>query len=270
MNNAINPKRRNLFRIGLYTCGNTRSHTENDIRFNQLNKENMSRIKYKKVDAVTGKEVDNENIVKGYQYEKDSYVVIKDEEFEKIKTEKDRTIQILQFSDLHEIPTLYFDRAYYVLSEKGGERAFNLLRRAMSEENKVAIGRTVLGNSETMLTLLPQKNALLMETMFFYDEIKPLPRTATPAEPTADELKMARLLISDMDRPFEPANYQDEYLKRLESLIALKIEGGEVKAVKQNQPGKIINLMDALKASIEQNKTERRKNRKNTAKRMAG
>ena len=110
--------------------------TDNDIRFNQLCKDG-SRVAYKKVCSSCGKEVGPGDIVKGFQYEKDKYVVVTDEDFEKIKTEKDRSIQILHFSDLSSIRPIYYDKTYHVTPEKGGEKAFELLRRAMLEENKV-------------------------------------------------------------------------------------------------------------------------------------
>ncbi len=130
--------------ISLYTAVQ-----DNDIRFNQLHKDDNSRIQYKKVCGHCGKQIDAADIIKGFEYEKDRYVVVTDEDFEKIKTEKDKSIQIMQFANLDEISPVFYDRTYHAVPEKGGERAFELLRRAMMEENKVAIGKTVLGTKET-------------------------------------------------------------------------------------------------------------------------
>ncbi|MBQ4426414.1 MAG: hypothetical protein II881_01495 [Oscillospiraceae bacterium] len=126
--------------VGLYTAAQ-----DNDIHFNQLCKEDGSRIKYKKVCSHCGKEVSSADIVKGFEYEPGMYVTMTDEDFEKAKTEKDSTIHILHFTDLQAISPVYFDAAYHALPEKGGDKAFELLRRAMKDESKVAIAKTVLG-----------------------------------------------------------------------------------------------------------------------------
>lgn len=124
---------------------------DNDIRFNQLCKSDHSRVRYKKVCSGCGKEATEDEIVKGFAYEKDQYVVVTDEEFERIKTEKDRSLQIIHFTDLSTIDPVYYEKSYHVVPEAGGEKAFSLLWRAMKEENKVAIAKTVMGVSETLL-----------------------------------------------------------------------------------------------------------------------
>ncbi|MBC8535915.1 Ku protein [Feifania hominis] len=226
---------------------------DNDIRFNQLCKSDLSRVRYKKVCAGCGAEVtSNADIVKGFEYDKDQYVVITDEDFEKIKTERDRSIQILHFTDLASIRPIYYDKTYHVLPEAGGERAFSLLWRAMLDEQKVAIGKTVLGTKETLLCILPTDSGLLIETLFFADEIRSLPREVNLPEPAEQELAMAKTLISSMDRPFEPAAYHDEYQARLRKLIEDKIAGREVVTPAAEAPGNVVDLMQALKASIEQ------------------
>ena len=121
---------------------------DNDIRFNQLSKDSHNRVRYKKVDEKTGEELGSDDIVKGYQYEKNKYVVVTDEDFEKIKTEKDRAIQILQFADQGEICPVYYKQTYYVAPQKGGEKPFELLRRAMLEQEKVAVGHTVMSGTD--------------------------------------------------------------------------------------------------------------------------
>lgn len=140
--------------IAMYTATQ-----DNDIRFNQLHKEDQQRIRYKKVCGHCNKEVTAKDIIKGYQYDPDHYVVVTDEEIEKIKTEKDKSIQILHFAQLKEISPIYYNKTYYTAPEVGGEKAFELLRAALLAEGKVAIGKTVLGSKETLLAIIPGKTA---------------------------------------------------------------------------------------------------------------
>ena len=233
--------------VGLYTATQ-----DVDVRFNQLCKDDMSRVRYKKVCASCGKEINSSDIVKGFQYVPDKYVVVTDDEFERIKTEKDKSIQILHFCDLSSIRPIYYDKTYHAVPETGGEKAFELLRRAMRDENKVAIAKTVMGNSETLLCIIPTDDGILIETMFYAAEIKELPKEFTHPEVSDAELTMAKTLIGSMEKPFEPAAYKDEYQERLRDLIAKKIAGQEIVAPAAEQQGNVIDLMDALKASIEQ------------------
>lgn len=245
--------------VALYTATQ-----DNDIRFNQLCKEDLSRVRYKKVCAGCGREIGPGDIVKGFEYDKGRYVVVTDEDFEKIKTEKDRAIQILHFTDLASIRPIYYDKTYHVLPEAGGEKAFELLRRAMREQGKVALGKTVMGSKETLLALLPTAEGLLLETLFFSDEIKDAPKELPHPALTDQELQMAKTLIAAMDRPFEPALYHDEYQQRLRALIQQKIAGKEVAAPEgAGEPGNVIDLMEALQASIDAAQASREQPKKN-------
>ena len=174
---------------------------DNDIRFNQLCKEDGSRVKYKKVCANCGKEVTNADIVKGFEYEDGKYVTMTDADFEKAKTAKDRTVQILHFAELSDIPPIYFDKTYHAVPETGGDKAYELLRRAMYEEKKVALAKT---------------------------------------------------LIESMVKPFEPAQYHDEYQARLKQIIEDKIAGKEIVEAPKERTDNVIDLMAALEASLQQ------------------
>ena len=214
----------------------------------------MSRVRYKKVCASCGKEITTKDIVKGFEYDKDKYVIVSEDDFEKIKTEKDKSIQILQFTDLTSIRPIYYDKTYHAVPEAGGDKAFELLRRAMLDEQKVAIAKTVMGNKETLLCIIPTDSGMLIETMFFAEEIKELPKEYAHSEVNEAELTMAKTLIGSMDKPFEPEQYKDEYQARLRQLIETKIAGKEVVASTPEKENNVIDLMEALKASIEQNK----------------
>jgi DNA end-binding protein Ku len=160
--------------IAMYTA--TR---DNDIHFNQLHAEDKSRIRYKKTCAHCGKEITAKEIVKGYEYDKDKYVVVTDEEIEKIKTEKEKSIQILHFAQLNQISPVYYDKTYQAAPEAGGEKAFELLRLALMEEQKIAIGKTVMGAKDTLMAIIPREDGILISTMFFADEIKEIQKQYT-------------------------------------------------------------------------------------------
>ncbi|OQB25131.1 MAG: putative DNA repair protein YkoV [Firmicutes bacterium ADurb.Bin182] len=245
--------------VALYTATQ-----DNDISFNQLHKEDNQRIRYKKVCGHCGKEVSPKDIVKGFEYDKDSYVVVTDEDFEKIKTEKDRSIRILHFTDISTIAPIYYDKTYHAVPDVGGDKAFELLRSAMLAENKVAIGKTVMGNKETLLAILPTADGLLIETMFYHDEIKELVKSPGKPPVSDAELEMAKTLINSMDKPFEPEIYRDEYQERLRELIEQKIAGKEIVAAKPEERTNVIDLMEALKASIEQQKPKPAQRKKRT------
>lgn len=231
--------------VSLYTATQ-----DSDVSFNQLHKADKSRIRYKKVCAHCGKEVNAKDIVRGFQYAKDRYVVITDEEIEKIKTEKDKTITIISFTKLNEISPVYYDKAYHVVPQKGGGKALELLRRAMIETKRAALGRTVFGNSEKLLVIIPREDGILIQTLLYQDDIKEIPVEYDRPQITQAELEMAEKLIDGMEEPFEPENYKDEFQEKLKALINDKIEGKEVVAPKEEKAGKVIDLMEALKASV--------------------
>jgi len=238
--------------IALYTATQ-----DNDIRFNQLHKEDKSRIRYKKTCAHCGKEIGSGDIVKGYEYDKDKYVVITEEEIEKIKTEKEKSIQILHFAKLNQISPVYYDRTYQAVPEAGGEKAFELLHASLMAEQKIAIGKTVFGTKDTLMAIIPREDGILISTMFFEDEIRELQKQYSKPAVSEQELNMAKVLINSMDTPFNPEKYQDEYQIKLRALIETKIAGREVVFAEPESTGKIIDLMDALKASIEHAKKDK-------------
>lgn len=238
--------------IAMYT-----TTQDNDIHFNQLHKEDNSRIRYKKTCAHCGKEIKAEDIVKGYEYDDDKYVVVTDDEIEKIKTEKEKSIQILHFAQLNQISPVYYEKTYQASPEAGGEKAFELLRSALMAEQKIAIGKTVMGTTDTLMAIIPREEGILISTMFYADEIKEFQKQYTKPVVSEQEMNMAKILINSMDTPFDPSQYKDEYQTRLRSLIETKISGKEVVAVESDNTGKVIDLMEALKASVEKAKKDK-------------
>lgn len=220
------------------------------ITFNQLHKKCMGRIKYKKSCPTCDlDEVSNDDIVKGYEYEKNKYIVMEDEELDKIKTEKDKTIYILNFVSLSEIDPIYYEKTYYVAPD-GSDRAYMLLSEAMKSERKVAIAKTVMGTKEKLLTIRPTGAGLMIETMYFEEEIKTMPKPVGDVNLNEQELQMAKMLISNMTTEFRPERYKDEYTMRLKEAIMRKVNGSEIIQPQQDGAGAIANLMDALQQSI--------------------
>ena len=232
--------------VGLYTATQ-----DNDIHFNQLCKEDGSRIKYKRVCARCGKEISSGDIVKGFEYEPDKYVTLTDADFEKAKSEKDKTIHILHFTELPSVRPIYFDKTYHAVPEQGGDKAYELLRRAMLEENKIAIAKTVMGTKEKLLALIPTEHGILVETLFFADEIKEAPKEPAKVTMADAELQMAKTLIGTMVKPFEPEQFKDEYREKLWAIINSKIQGKEIVVPDDHVEVSVVNLMEALKQSLE-------------------
>lgn len=236
--------------VSLYTAVR-----DTDIHFTQLHKTTKERIQYKKTCPHCGNEVKPEDIVRGYKYGQDCYVIITDDDIERIKTEKDKSIQILHTTDLSSINPVYFNKTYNVLPDVGSERAFELLRLALLEEGKVAIAETVMGTNETMMAIIPTATGLVINTLYYVDEVKGLPVGYAKADVHPEELIMAKTLIRSMDKPYEPELYHDEYQLRLKELIDAKIDGEEVFITDENAP-RINNLKEALEKSLENRKQD--------------
>lgn len=225
---------------------------DNDIHFNQLCREDGSRVKYKKVCSHCGKEASAGDIVKGFEFEKGKYVTMTEEDFEKAKTPRDRSIQILHFSDLHDIRPIYFDRTYHVVPEAGGDKAYELLRKCMMEEQSVAVAKGVIGQSEHLMVLIPTDEGILAETLFFHDEVKAMPKEPAKPKLSEQEVTMGKTIINSMKEAFEPAKYHDEYRARLWKIIQAKANNQEITAAPEEQPTNVISMMDALQKMLEQ------------------
>lgn len=227
-----------------------RTVKEHDIAFNQLCKKSKQRVRYKKFCGNCEKELKPEDIVKGYQYEKDKYVIMTNEELDAIKSEKDKTIHILQFCDMDEIDDIYFEKNYYAIPDSGSEKAYELLRYTMEQQGKVAVAKTVLGTKETLLALCPKQECIVIKTLFYADEIITVPKVFQRPQPAQKEAKIAYQLIQAMSAPYDPREFHDEYQDRLMEAIQRKIEGEAISVVKESESSGIQDLMDALKQSV--------------------
>lgn len=222
---------------------------ENNINFNMLHEECLSRIRYKRVCENCGREVSSEEIVKGYNYETDKYVVFSNDDFEKIKSPKDKTINILQFVDISEIDPILYNKAYYIVPT-GAEIAYALLKQALIETNKVGIAKVVLGTKENLVALRVIQDKMILNTLYFIEEIKSVQLPEINVNINQTELDLAKQLIKHMTKSFEVEKFHNEYLERVKEAIEQKIHGKEISVVKDKEDTNIINLMDALQESI--------------------
>jgi DNA end-binding protein Ku len=226
---------------------------EKTLRFNQLHAADGGRIKYKRVCSIDGEEVSFGDIVKGYEYEKDHYVMITDEELDALPVKTTRAIEIERFVDSEQIDPIYFQRSYYLVPDGTGVKAYHLLREAMSDDGKVALAKVAFREKEHLATVRLRENVLVLETMFWPDEIRDarFDELDEEVELRPQEIKMARSLIDSLTDDFEPKDFQDEYRAALEDLIAKKVQGEEITYAEPAEPSKVVDLMDALRASVE-------------------
>jgi DNA end-binding protein Ku len=226
------------------------------VRFNQLNEKTGNRIAMKRTDPETGDEVPFEQIVKGFELTKDRYVVITPDELDALDPERSRMIQIEDFVDQVEIDPIYYDHPYYLVPDKGAEKAYGLLLNAMDASSKVAIARVVIRSKEQLVAIRPAGDMLMMETMIFHDEVVPhddiedLPDSKS-LKVSDREVKMAQQLIDSLSSDFDPSKYRDEYRDKVLDLIERKASGEDI-AVQPEAPApaKVPDLMAALEASL--------------------
>lgn len=225
-----------------------------DVRFHQLDSRSNSRVRQKRVSAETGDEVPFDKIVKAYEISPESYVTITPEELDTLDPKATRTIDIEDFVDLDQIDPLYFERPYYLAPDRGGEKAYALLRDAMCETNKVGIARLVLRTKQYLAAIRPKGDALVLETMLFADEVVPaddLDLPGSDVEASERETKMARALIDSLTTDFEPSKYRDEYRDRVLALIEQKAAGQEIVVNDSvEETPHAVDLMAALEASL--------------------
>lgn len=232
-----------------------------DLKFNYLHETCHTPIRYRKWCPSCDREVGAEEIVWGYEYEKGKYVVLRDEDFERVPLSTTKTIDIIDFVNLEEIDPIFFDKTYYLEPAEGGFKAYSLLRRAMEETGRVAVAKVVIRTKESLAAIRVYRgSALAMETMFFPDEVRSAEELAgINEEPRLhdNEIKMAVSLIGSLSGHFEATRYENEYRKALRALVEEKIAGREVAEVTAPETTKVVDLMEALRASIRLAEEER-------------
>jgi DNA end-binding protein Ku len=234
------------FPIRLFSAA--RSET---ISFNLLHKDDHSRIRQVTYCALEDKPIPRTETVKGYEYEKDHYVVIDDEDIKKVAPKTAKVMEILEFVKADQVDPIYLESSYYVAPDEGGEKAYALLFQALRESSFYAVAKVAMHNREHIIVLRPGAKGILSHTMYYQDEIRQVEEFRTDTSLVKEkELAMAKMLISSLEADFEPQKYHDSYRDNLQKMIEDKIEGKKVVATPSEHIAPVIDIMEALKKSL--------------------
>lgn len=234
----------------------TRSH---DISFHLLHGVCSTRIQLQNYCPHCKRVVERSELVKGYEYEKGQYVIIEPEELGKIQPESSTNLDIAQFIDLNEIDPIFYERTYYLGADKGSEKTFALLGKAMGEANRAAVGKLTMRNHEYLALVRATKDGMMVHLMLYKDEIVENENRFKKVEIRPKELELAQQLIENMTERFVPDKFKDEYLERVEQLIESKIKGKPLRIVKPKPRPKVDDLMEALQRSVAQTRAAKSK-----------
>ena len=229
------------------------THSE-AVSFNLLHEKCGTRIRQQLFCPHCDRVVERNELVKGYQFQKDRYVTFTDEELRALETEANRSIDIQEFVPLSKVDPVYFENVHYLGPDKGAEKAYHLLARAMRETGKVALAELVRGGKEHLVLIRPFDGGLALHTMYYADEVRPFADVPVGDEPKlrANELEMAARLVEQLAAAeFQPEKFKDEYRDRLQAVVEKKVAGEEIRVSEPEEPrGQVIDLMEALKASL--------------------
>ena len=226
--------------------------SQKEVHFNMLHDKDGARINLKRFCSAEDVEVPYEHIVKGYEVSKGRYVTVTPAELEGVDPKASRTIDIQDFVELAEIDPIYYDHTYYLAPDKGAGKAYALLLEAMRRTGRVGIARVVLRTKEALCCVRPLGGALALSTMNYADEIVPVDELELPKEPAPAprELEMAGRLVESLTTAFEPDRYHDTHREKVLALVEKKAAGEEVVLPPEAAPAKVVNLADALAASL--------------------
>ena len=239
--------------IKLYTATDAK-----DIRFRLLHKSCMTPIQNKRYCPTHEAIVDWNDVVRGFEYAKGKFVPMTDEELENVPLDTAGTVSVSAFVDLAEIDPIYYERSYYLAPDEGGQKAFRLLHDTLEEASKIAVGKVVIREKEHLVSVRPYNGAMVMATLFYADEVRSaedIPELPVQAKVHANEKKMALQLVEGMASGFDPAQYQDEYREALQKVITAKVEGEPVAAPERKEE-KVVDLMEALRRSLQATRKE--------------
>jgi DNA end-binding protein Ku len=225
-----------------------------ELRFHFLHKDDLTPIGYDKVRKDTGEHVDPEDIVRGFEVSKGQYVPLEDEDLDRLDVELTKAIDICDFVDLDEIDPVYFRKAYYLLPEDGAEKPYLLLVRALEETGKVGIAKVVIRNKQHLAALRPVNGTLVLETMYYADEVRKPEKVKAKGDLRAAEVEMAKSLVENLSESFDPEKYDDTYRKELLELMRAKAKGKKLPEPQEDEGGEVIDLMQALRESVEKTK----------------
>ncbi|RYY39177.1 MAG: Ku protein [Chitinophagaceae bacterium] len=222
-----------------------------ELPLHMLAKKDMAPIKYARIDTKTGKEVEWKDIVKGYEYAKGKFVVVEEEDFARASPQKSKSIDIAQFVKAEEIDPIYFEKPYYLVPGKGGEKTYRLLVKALEDSGVVGIAEFMLRNREHVCAIKPYKGLLLLDQMRYEEELKEVPKLAS-GRVVEKELQLAKKLIAQLTESFDPAAFKDNYIASLKKVIKAKAAGKNIRiAEPEERSATVKDLMDVLKQSLE-------------------
>jgi DNA end-binding protein Ku len=230
-----------------------------ELRFHFLHKDDLTPIGYDKVRKDTGEHVDPEDIVRGFEVSKGQYVPLEDEDLDRLDVELTKAIDICDFVDLDEIDPVYFRKAYYLLPEDGAEKPYLLLVRALDETGKVGIAKVVIRNKQHLAALRPVNGSIVLETMYYADEVRKPEKVKAKGDLRSAEVEMAKSLVENLSESFDPEKYDDTYRKELLELLRAKAKGKKLPEPQEDEGGEVIDLMQALRESVEKTKRSARK-----------
>jgi DNA end-binding protein Ku len=236
-----------------------------ELKFHLLRAKDLSPVNYKRVAEKDGKEVAWDEIVKGYEYEKGKYVVLKDEDFQRVDLEATQTVDIQDFVEVDEIDPMYFYKPYYLEPQKGGDKAYVLLRNALQDTDKVGIAKVVIKTRQYLAGVKPEGDVLILELMHFAEELADPKQLHVPKklELGKRELDMAKALVGSMSAKWDPGKYHDDYREALMEVIEEKVESGgkeiEEKPKPKKASTKVIDLVSVLRRSLEQSGAGKKK-----------
>jgi DNA end-binding protein Ku len=220
------------------------------VSFNQLHSVCHTRLRQKLYCPTCERDVERNEIVKGYKL--DDYVLMDDADFEKAAEEGSRALEVLEFVDAATVDPVYLERSYYLAPQEGSERAYHVLVAALAESGKAAVVRFVMGTRGYHALVRPGEGKLVLHTLYYADEVRELEARWKPVKPAPQEVELAVKLVDALAKDFEPGKYHDEHRARLMELIRARSEGRQVAPVEKSEPAKVVNLMDALRLSVEQ------------------
>src|SRR5215472_12806192 len=225
------------------------------ISFNMLHKDDHSRIRQVMYCQLEDKPIARTETVKGYEYEKDRYVIVEEDEIRKVAPKTAKVMEILEFVKADQVDAIYLESSYYVAPEEGGEKAYALLFTALKESGYYALAKVAMHNREHIIIMRPGDKGIVSHTMYYQDEIRQVEEFRTDTSLVKDkELAMAKMLISPLEAEFEPQKYHDSYRENLKKMIEDKIEGKKVVAAPAEHIAPVIDIMEALKRSLAEKK----------------
>jgi DNA end-binding protein Ku len=233
-----------------------------ELKFHFLDRRDMAPIGYDKVNKETGESVDPDNIIRGFEFEKGRFVELTDEDIDRLDIELTHTIDICDFVSIDEIDPIYYRSSYYLLPQDGAEKPYRLLVKALDDTGRVAIAKVVIRNKQHLAAVRPAGDALVLETMYYADEVR-RPEEAPKPQVRPAEVEMAKTLIENLAAKFDPEKYHDRYRNELLDLLQKKAEGEPLPEPQAAEGGEVVDLMEALRQSVAA--TKKRSSRKTSS-----